>query len=133
MRSERELAWSLVEATSKRFTATDRLHVYAPLGSGEGFQAITEVLSIVVRERYPLADELVQALTRWLDTYIGCEGEPATRALLSGISRCTTPDVNRDFPAQTVRLPAQAKALRPTDHDGAARRSVWASRPERQR
>jgi hypothetical protein len=133
MRSERELAWSLVEATSKRFTATDRLHVYAPLGSGEGFQAITEVLSIVAREQYPLADELVQALTRWLDTYIGCEREPATRSLLSGISRRTEPDVNRDFPAQTVRLPTPATALRPTDHDDAVSRPVWASRPERQR
>jgi hypothetical protein len=133
MRSERELAWSLVEATSDGFTASDRTHVYAPLGSGDSFQAITEVLSIVAREQYPLADELVRALTRWLDTYIGCEREPATRSLLSGISRRMQPDVNRDSPGQLVRLPKPAAALRITDLDGAVCSSAWASRQKRVR
>jgi hypothetical protein len=133
MRSERELAWSLVDATSDGFTASDRTHVYAPLGSGDSFQAITEVLSIVAREQYPLADELVRALTRWLDTYVGCEREPATRSLLSGISRGMQPDVNRDSPAEPVRLPKPAAALRITDLDGAVYNSGWASRRERLR
>jgi len=130
MRSERELAWSLVDANSGGFTASDRTHVYAPLGSGDSFQAITEVLSIVARQQYPLADELVRALTRWLDTYVGCEREPATRSLLSGISRRMQPDVNRDSPAQPVRLPKPAAPLRITEFDGAVCSSGWASRQE---
>ena len=130
MRSERELAWSLVDATSGGFTASDRTHVYAPLGSGDSFQAITEVLSIVARQHYPLADELVRALTRWLDTYVGCEREPATRSLLSGISRRMQPDVNRDSPAQPVRLPKPAAPLRITEFDGAVCSSGSASRQE---
>jgi hypothetical protein len=115
MRSERELAWLVVDSTAERFTADDRLRVYTPLGSGDCFQAIAEVLNIVARERYPLADSLVRALTRWLDAYIGCDREPATRNVLSGISRRTESDVSRDCAGPPVPLPEPPATLRITD------------------
>jgi hypothetical protein len=130
MNAERELAWALVEVTSERFTAADRLRVYTPLGGGDSFQAITEVLDIVARQRYLLSDSLLRALARWLDAYVGCEHEPAARNLLSEISGCADSGVSGDCLGNAVRLPKPAVAWRISDR-AAADDPGWQSRRER--
>jgi hypothetical protein len=93
--SEAELAWTLADAVSVCFTATDHLRIYSALGAGETYSAIEWTLYIAVRKRYPLPGRLIGVLTAWLDCYIGTAQEPTTRSLLDHAESRATPPLRR--------------------------------------
>src|SRR5690242_17752718 len=81
-KAEVELAWTVVNTASSSFTASDRTLIYAALGAGETCCAIESALAVAARARHPLPVELLDALTTWLDMYIGHHSEPRIRGLL---------------------------------------------------
>ena len=59
--------------------------VFVELGCGDNHLAITRILAVVVRERFPLPAALLATLTGWLDLYVGTEEERRIRALVARV------------------------------------------------
>jgi hypothetical protein len=49
--------------------AAERAHLYAAIGSGDSYTAITTVLRTLVRDPMPLSTKLKTELTNWLTAY----------------------------------------------------------------
>lgn len=52
--AEAALAWKLVDSISPSLTAAERAQLYAAIGSGESYSAITAALRALVRDALPL-------------------------------------------------------------------------------
>jgi hypothetical protein len=84
--AESELAWELADATSFVLADDDRAQLYAIIGSGESYTAITSVLQIGACQRLPIPTELITKLTEWLGAYAHSDDAPRLRELLDAIS-----------------------------------------------
>lgn len=81
--AESELAWQLVDAIGSSVAAVERAHLYAAIGSGEAYTAITAVLRMLVRDAIPLSAKLKTELTGWLAAYRHSAEAPGLLELLS--------------------------------------------------
>ena len=67
--AEAALAWKLVDSISPSLTAVERAQLYAAIGSGESYSAITAALRALVRDALPLPAWLRTELSGWLTAY----------------------------------------------------------------
>lgn len=79
--AEAELAWKLADELSPALAATDRIQLYAVLGSGDSYTAITTLL----RAGLPLPATLITELHRWLDAYQHSDDAPRLQQLLRAL------------------------------------------------
>lgn len=84
--AESDLAWELAEVISPLLTDSDRTQLYATLGSGNAYTAITMLLQTSARDRHPLPLPLVNRLGGWLDGYAHSDEAPVLRELLTAIA-----------------------------------------------
>ena len=56
--AEADLAWKLVDATSPSLSAAESAQLYAVLGAGDSYRAITTVLRALVQHAVPLPADL---------------------------------------------------------------------------
>jgi phage gpG-like protein len=80
--SETTLAWWLADTTRECFSSEDALDVYAVLGAGETYAAVHQILQIAVQKKHVLPGNLLVALGRWLDSYVGEPHEQTIRRYL---------------------------------------------------
>ena len=80
--SETALAWWLADTTRECFSREDALDVYAVLGAGETYAAVHQILQIALQKNHVLPSDLLVALGRWLDGYVGEPDEQAIRRYL---------------------------------------------------
>ena len=83
---ESELAWELADAVNPLLAGNDLAQLYAIIGSGESYTAITTVLPIAVRHGLPMPTELIIKLTEWFGAYAHSDDAPRLRELLDAIS-----------------------------------------------
>ncbi len=67
--AEADLAWKLVDATSPSLSAAESAQLYAVLGAGDSYRAITTVLRALVQHAVPLPADLKAELTDCLSAY----------------------------------------------------------------
>ncbi|MGB8503357.1 hypothetical protein [Mycobacterium sp.] len=79
------VAWLLSDAASPCLNGAERTMAFVELGCGDNHLAITRILAVVVRERFPLPAALLATLTGWLDLYVGTEEERRIRALVARV------------------------------------------------
>ncbi|WP_186244527.1 hypothetical protein [Mycobacterium simulans] len=79
--AEAELAWKLADALSPAFPAAERAQLYAVLGSGDSYAAITTVL----RAALPLPATLITELRAWLYAYQHSDDAPHLHELLRAV------------------------------------------------
>ena len=79
--AEADLAWKLVDAISPWLPASERAQLYAAVGSGESYTAITTVL----RSALPLPARLITELRAWLNAYQHSADAPHLYELLSRV------------------------------------------------
>lgn len=63
------MAWELVDAISPALPASECAKVYAAIGSGESYSAITTMLCLLVRDALPLSTKLIAQLSGWLNAF----------------------------------------------------------------
>ena len=78
-----DLAWKLVDVISPALPASERAQLYAAIGSGESYSAITTVLRSLARDALPLPAKLKTELTAWLTAYAHSADAPHLNELLS--------------------------------------------------
>jgi hypothetical protein len=83
--AEAELAWKLVDSISPSLTAVERAQLYAAIGSGESYSAITAALRALVRDALPLPAWLRTELSGWLTAYQHSADAPHLYELLSRV------------------------------------------------
>lgn len=70
-------------------THGDRIHI--AIGIGETFAAIDGLIAVIARERISVSDDLVAAVTAWLDCHVGQDAEPRLRELLTEVKVSPAP------------------------------------------
>jgi hypothetical protein len=80
--TETDLAWDLVTAAGTSLSDAARSVIFAKIGAGESYVAISDMLHAVVAAGSKLPGELVTRVERWLDSYAGHADEPRLRHLL---------------------------------------------------
>jgi hypothetical protein len=83
--SDHDMAWLLVDAVPSCLTGYERTRVFVELGCGEGYLAITRILSAVVFKQMALPVTALSRLTGWLNGYAGSPEEPRLRMMLAVI------------------------------------------------
>lgn len=79
--AQADLAWKLADALSPALAPAERAQLYAVLGSGDSYTAITTVL----RAALPLPAALIVELRAWLHAYQHSDDAPLLRELLRTI------------------------------------------------
>jgi len=77
------VAWALAAVANPHLSRTRRDPIYIALGIGETFSAIEDLITFIANERIPLSDDLVAAVSTWLDCYQGHAAHPRLRELLT--------------------------------------------------
>jgi hypothetical protein len=90
MTSDANVAWQLADAASPCLTGDERTVIFVQLGCGENHLVAERILSVVVREGFPLPAALLRTLTSWLDLYVGTREEQRLRALIARVRPHTT-------------------------------------------
>jgi hypothetical protein len=60
-----DLAWTLAASAKDHLDTAERNLIYVALGSGDTYSAIRRLISVAVRERVPLPQNLIDALQDW--------------------------------------------------------------------
>ncbi|WP_368834394.1 hypothetical protein [Mycobacterium intracellulare] len=81
--AESDLAWDLVDAISPTLPSSECAKLYAAIGSGESYSAITTMLCLLVRDALPLSAKLIAELSGWLNAYEHSADAPRLHELLS--------------------------------------------------
>ncbi|HUO38767.1 MAG TPA: hypothetical protein VMU34_13410 [Mycobacterium sp.] len=79
--AEADLAWKLVDAISPSLPACKRARLYAAVGAGESYTAITTVLG----SGLPLPARLITELRAWLNAYQHSADAPHLHELLRAV------------------------------------------------
>ena len=85
MTSQFDLAWALAKAESTQMRRTDRTRIYAEIGAGETFSAISRLLTYAANRGFPLPMDLIWELRRWLNGYTGTREGARLRRLLDDV------------------------------------------------
>ena len=67
--AESELAWDLAETVAPLLPTPDRAAIYATLGAGYSYTAITTLVQASARGGYSLPARLTDRLAEWLGPY----------------------------------------------------------------
>lgn len=105
--AEVDVAWDLVDVTSRWFSESDRVSVYSALGAGDCYCAITHTLGVAVQVGQALPAKLIFDLAIWLDGYAERPNASRVRDLLdtygpSG-ARCRNPGTGDLVPGRVSR------------------------------
>jgi hypothetical protein len=85
MKSQVDLAWALAQAESPQLRRADRNRIYAEIGAGETFSAISRLLTNAANRGFPLPMDLIWELRRWVNGYTGTRQGVRLRRLLDGV------------------------------------------------
>lgn len=80
--TESDLAWELAEAVAPLMPEADRAAVYATIGAGNSFTAISSLLEASVDLSCVLSAELLSHLGNWRDAYVNDDGATRLHRLL---------------------------------------------------
>ncbi|QRY44516.1 hypothetical protein JVX93_29460 [Mycolicibacterium boenickei] len=109
MTAEIDVAWNLVDITSRWFSESDRVCVYSPLGAGDCYSAIAHALGVAVQVGQALPARLVADLALWLEGYAERPQAVQLRDLLNTYgpsgARCRPPGTRDLVPARVARPP----------------------------
>ncbi|BBY55428.1 hypothetical protein H7J07_09630 [Mycobacterium koreense] len=82
-----QIAWRLADELSPRFAEVDRASAFVELGSGDDWAAINLMLTLAVRGRLALSEDLRIEVIRWLNDHAANPDAEAISALLSQVHR----------------------------------------------
>ncbi|MHA3020694.1 hypothetical protein ACXPWS_10525 [Mycobacterium sp. BMJ-28] len=91
MRSTRadRVAWQLAEQLAERISAQDRAAMYCSLGCGDTFDALADIIQLVIDYHESVIPGVICELHGWLNGYRGNRDEPRVRAMIHAIpARC---------------------------------------------
>jgi hypothetical protein len=67
--AESDLAWELADTLGALLPDRDRAAIYATIGAGDSYTAITTLVHASARSGYALSPRLVDKLAEWLHAY----------------------------------------------------------------
>lgn len=80
-----DMAWLLADAAGECLTGHERTITFVELGCQDYLPVIKRILNAVLACRMTLPERVIDALSRWLDGYVGSAEEPELRTLLAEI------------------------------------------------
>lgn len=83
--SDKDMAWSLVEAVKSYLTGYERTVVFVELGCEESLLAIKHIFAAILSNRIALPQATLSKLTSWLSGYAGSPEEPQLHMMLAVI------------------------------------------------
>lgn len=104
------LAWALASAAAPHLSRSHGDRIYIAIGIGDTLAAIDDLITVIVRERIPVSDDVVAAVSAWLDCYLGHDSEPGLRELLAELTVSPPPQT---LEADTLRRFLAAAAPQP--------------------
>lgn len=88
--AESDLAWELADRLGRLLPEHDRAAIYATIGSGDSYTAITTLVQASARSGYALPPRLVDRLAEWLDAYTHSNDAARLLQLLNTIRTCSS-------------------------------------------
>jgi hypothetical protein len=89
--AESNLAWKLADAISASLADCERAQLYAVIGSGDSYSALTTMLRSLARDAVPVSANLKTELGGWLNAYRHSADAPRLHELLSAVPLTTAP------------------------------------------
>jgi hypothetical protein len=88
--AESDLAWELADTLGRLLPDHDRAAIYAAIGSGYSYTAITTLMQASARSGYALPPRVVDRLADWLDAYTHSNDAARLLQLLNAIRTCSS-------------------------------------------
>lgn len=89
--AEQDVAFALADAAAPLLSEPERTAVFAMIGAGDVFAAMTELLTAARRHGLALPAGMVSRVSGWLNGYAGVAEEPTLRAMLQFLDEAPAP------------------------------------------
>ena len=88
--AESDLAWELADTLGALLPDRDRAAIYATIGAGDSYTAITTLVHVSARSGYALPARLVNKLAEWLHAYTDSNDAARLVQSLNAVKRCSS-------------------------------------------
>ena len=88
--AESDLAWELADTLGALLPDRDRAAIYATIGAGDFYTAITTLVHVSARSGYALPPRLVNKLAEWLHAYTDSNDAARLVQSVNAIKRCSS-------------------------------------------
>jgi hypothetical protein len=107
------LAWELAATANPHLGKYELDRIYVLIGIGETFAAIEVLITVIVRDRIVIGEDLLATVVAWLDCYVGQDAEQHLRQLVGDVQTVAAQSLSTaDVEASSAAGTDQTELLR---------------------